>query len=698
MAVKVEGMRPEGRFARAVALVQTRGGRLGLTALLAGAFLGTYPFLYHRFGAGVVALLAFPIIGAGIAWGIRGGVVIGLLALPVTTLVLLAVDVPEADLVIKQPSSPVIVLAMAGVGGVVGRLRELSRQLAHEAKARRRSDLRYRDLFENAHDIVFTYDLDCRLTAVNAAAQAVLGYSRDELLGMDPGLLIPGDQWERLQQMLADCLAGTAGNRSYEIEWQPREGDRVVLEISPLLLEIDGRPAGIQGIARDVTERRRTEAALRHQALHDPLTGLANRVLLSDRLDQALKQAARLGDSLAVLILDVDDFKAVNDTFGHQVGDELLREIGVRLRASTRETDTIARMGGDEFGILLPGLEGRHDAEHGARRLIAAFEEPLEVDGHRLAVGASLGIALYPEHGDDAAGLLRRADVALYAAKRAARRSSFYATEDDQFSPRRLALRAELREAIENDGLEVHFQPKVACATARVVGVEALVRWRHPEHGLMAPDQFIPIAEHSGLIAPLTGVVLRRSLAARAAWAELGWQLPVAINLSPRQLHDRQLPDTIATLLSSVGATAGGIQFELTESAVMADVERALDILGRLERMGVKLSIDDFGTGYSSLSHLRRLPVAEIKIDKSFVLDLADNRPDRTIVRGIVDLGHNLGLSVAAEGVQNEETLELLTGFGCDVAQGHHLGRPMPAAELAEWLRGRAEDPATALR
>jgi EAL domain-containing protein (putative c-di-GMP-specific phosphodiesterase class I) len=214
----------------------------------------------------------------------------------------------------------------------------------------------------------------------------------------------------------------------------------------------------------------------------------------------------------------------------------------------------------------------------------------------------------------------------------------------------------------------------------------------------MAPDQFIPIAEHSGLIAPLTGVVLRRSLAARAAWAELGWQLPVAINLSPRQLHDRQLPDTIATLLSSVGATAGGIQFELTESAVMADVERALDILGRLERMGVKLSIDDFGTGYSSLSHLRRLPVAEIKIDKSFVLDLADNRPDRTIVRGIVDLGHNLGLSVAAEGVQNEETLELLTGFGCDVAQGHHLGRPMPAAELAEWLRGRAEDPATALR
>ena len=671
----------------------TRPGRLTLSAVATAACLTLYPLLYLRFGAGVVALLAFPIIVAGYQGGARAGFLAGLLALPVGTVPVLALGVPDADLVLKQPSWPVVVAAMAGVGAVVGRLRELSRRLAVEAEARRRSDLRYRDLFENAHDIVFTYDLDCTLTEVNAAAEALLGYSRDELVGMDPGLLIPGDQWERLQHMLADCLSSNVVQRSYEIEWQPREGGRVVLEISPLLHEIDGRPAGIQGIARDVTERRRTEQALRHQALHDVLTGLANRVLLSDRLDQALKQAARLGDSLAVMVLDVDDFKAVNDTFGHHVGDELLRQLGARLAAATRESDTVARMGGDEFGILLPGIEGRQDAELGARRLIAAFEEPLTVEGHRLSVGASLGIALFPEHGVDAIGLLRRADVALYAAKRAGRRYSFYAAEDDQLSPRRLALRTELRDAIEADRLEVHFQPKVACASGRVVGVEALVRWRHPEHGLIAPDQFIPIAEHSGLIAPLTALVIRRSLAARAAWAELGWQLPVAVNISARQLHDRQLPDSIAAMLASAGAGAGEIQLELTESAVMADVERALDILGRLDRMGTKLSIDDFGTGYSSLSHLRRLPVNEIKIDKSFVLDLADNRADRTIVRGITDLGHNLGLIVSAEGVQNQETLALLADFGCDVVQGHHINPPVPAAELAEWLRGRAEDP-----
>ena len=524
---------------------------------------------------------------------------------------------------------------------------------------------------------------------MNRATERLLGYSREELLGMDPGILIPGDQWEKVRLMLNDCLAGHPAPAPYEIEWLTRDGRTVILEISPLLLTESGVPVGIQGIARDATERKRIEETLRHQALHDPLTGLPNRTLLEDRLAQEVKRAERDEGVLGVMILDLEEFKAVNDTFGHQVGDDLLRQVGGRLTGATREVDTVARMGGDEFGIVLGGIRGEDEAAASAKRLLGALEESVLVEGQWISVGASIGIALFPQHGSEPTSLMRRADVALYAAKRAGRGFSFYAAEDDQFNPRRLALRAELRDAIENGGLELHFQPQIECRSGRVIGVEALVRWRHPDHGLMLPDLFIPIAEHSGLMGQLTGWVIRDALQWSDRWAEQGRRLTVAVNLSALQLQDRQLPEAIAEAIQGHRGGAGRLQVELTESAVMADAERALEILGRLNRLGVRLSIDDFGTGYSSLSYLRQLPVQEIKIDRSFVADLARSDSDAVIVRSIIDLGHNLGLSVMAEGVEDAAALDLLERLGCDLVQGYHLSRPLPPLEFTRWLDRR---------
>jgi diguanylate cyclase (GGDEF)-like protein/PAS domain S-box-containing protein len=672
-----------------------RYGRRGFwTALSLVLFALAYPPLYAWGGAANAALCAFPILVAGYFWGLYAGVLMGLLVLPLTTLELVALDIRGADLPLMfGQGGPVVVVAMMVVGGVVGRLRDLRRNLIKEVAARHASDSRYADLFENAHDVVFTYNLECELTHVNRATETLLGYSRAELVGMDPAVVIPGEQWEAIQRMLTDCLAGSAAAGPYETEWLTRDGRAVVLEINPVLLRENGVAVGIQGIGRDVTERNRVEETLRQQALHDPLTGLPNRTLLADRLAQEVKRAEREERSVGVMILDLSEFKAVNDTFGHQVGDDVLRQVGSRLESATRDADTVARMGGDEFGVILTGVNGEDDAVLGARRLLAAFDDSFTVEGQRIAIGASIGISLSPNHGAEPATLMRRADVALYAAKRSGRGFAFYATEDDQFNPRRLALRAELRDAIAGGGLELHFQPKLACRDGRVTGVEALVRWRHPDHGLMAPDLFIPIAEHWGLMGPLTAWVITEALDWSDRWAERGLDLKVAVNLSARQLQDRQLPESIAAAIRGHRSTAGRLQIELTESAVMADAERALEILTRISEMGIGLSIDDFGTGYSSLSYLRQLPVNEIKIDRSFVVGLARSDSDAVIVRSIIDLGHNLGLTVVAEGVEDEAALARLTELGCDLVQGYSLSRPLPPLELADWVERRSEEP-----
>jgi diguanylate cyclase (GGDEF)-like protein len=429
-----------------------------------------------------------------------------------------------------------------------------------------------------------------------------------------------------------------------------------------------------------------------HQALHDALTDLPNRTLFHDRVGQAISSARREHIPLAVMIMDLDRFKEVNDTLGHASGDELLKQAGVRLRAALRESDTVARLGGDEFGVLLPRVVDSAAAVSVARKLRKALEEPFTIHGLALQIEASVGIALYPEHGDDVHSLLQRADVAMYVAKEHPAGCEVYARERDEYSPDRLTLLTDLRRAIDTGELVLHYQPKADLRTGDVNGVEALVRWSHPERGLVRPDEFIPFAQKTGVIVPLTFFVLNEALRQCRTWQLEGVDLCVGVNLSARNLLDVNLPDTVGELLGRWEVPPSLLELEITESTILADPIRAMHVLSRLSGMGVRLAIDDFGTGYSSLAYLKRLPVDELKIDKSFVQGMDDDENDAVIVRSTIDLGRNLGLRVVAEGVETAEAWAQLVALGCDVAQGYYLSRPVPAAELASWLRATRED------
>ncbi|MEO1766579.1 putative bifunctional diguanylate cyclase/phosphodiesterase [Thiobacter aerophilum] len=425
---------------------------------------------------------------------------------------------------------------------------------------------------------------------------------------------------------------------------------------------------------------------LARQALYDPLTGLANRCLLQDRLSGEIAQAQRQSTSFGVVLLDLDHFKEVNDTLGHEVGDEVLREVARRLVGTVRGEDTVSRLGGDEYVLLLHGLAEKN-AQVVALKILAALDRPFVWQGNLIDLGASLGVALYPAHGEDASSLIRCADIAMYAAKRSGRGWALYSTEQDRLGRADLSFRSELREAIRNDELVLHYQPKIDLHTRRVVGLEALVRWDHPVKGFLSPDRFILLAEQAGLIGALTEWVLERALRDLVRLHHDGHLLHAAVNLSARSLHDLGLPASIETLLARAGMAPDHLMLEITESAVMANPSDSLAILTELDRMGVRLAIDDFGTGYSSLAYLKRLPVDEVKIDKSFVLDLATNESDAVIVRSTIDLAHNLGLSVTAEGVETQDIWDTLTILGCDCAQGYHMARPMGLNALRQWLR-----------
>jgi diguanylate cyclase (GGDEF)-like protein len=423
-----------------------------------------------------------------------------------------------------------------------------------------------------------------------------------------------------------------------------------------------------------------------HQALHDALTDLPNRTLFHDRVGQALSVARREHVPAAVMIMDLDRFKEVNDTLGHASGDDLLKQAGVRLRDALRESDTVARLGGDEFGVLLPRVADSAAALSVARNLRSALEEPFTIHGLALQMEASVGIALFPEHGDDVHSLLQRADVAMYEAKEQPGGCEIYARERDEYSPDRLTLLTELRRGIEQGELVLHYQPKADLRTGEVHGAEALVRWNHPARGLVQPDEFIPLAQKTGVIVPLTSFVLDEALRQCRLWQLEGLDLCVSVNLSARSLLDVHLPDTVGDLLRRWEVSPSRLELEITESTILADPIRAMHVLSRLSEMGVRLAIDDFGTGYSSLAYLKRLPVDEIKIDKSFVLGMGEDENDAVIVRSTIDLGRNLGLRVVAEGVETHAAWRRLLSLGCDVAQGCYLSHPVPAAEFAAWL------------
>jgi diguanylate cyclase (GGDEF)-like protein len=435
---------------------------------------------------------------------------------------------------------------------------------------------------------------------------------------------------------------------------------------------------------------------LRYEALHDSLTGLPNRTFLRAGLDAALDDVhAGRASGVAVMVLDLDRFKEINDILGHQQGDLLLVEVGRRLTSAVGPAGTVVRLGGDEFAALLPDTADEERALRVAGRALRALELPVVVDGLEIDVSASIGVALAPTHASDAAALLKRADAAMYVAKSSASGPRLYEPDLDTTSPRRLTLVSELRAALHDDGIRVHVQPQARLGSGAVVGVEALVRWPHPDLGWVSPDEFIPVAERSGLIGPLTSRVLASSLAACAQWRAAGHDLGVAVNLSARSLQDAALVDEVARLLRRHGVPAARLTLEVTESSVMADPARAVGLLHQLRDLGVRLSVDDFGTGYSSLSYLKRLPVHQVKIDRSFVTGLREQGEDAAIVRAIVDLGRHLGLEVVAEGIEDQETWDLLASMGCDLAQGWHLARPMPTGELLPWLvaRERATTP-----
>jgi diguanylate cyclase (GGDEF)-like protein len=444
------------------------------------------------------------------------------------------------------------------------------------------------------------------------------------------------------------------------------------------------------------SQQRATE--LQRKATTDELTGLANRERFSAAVEEEILAARAGGAAFAVMLIDLDRFKEINDTLGHHYGDVLLRDLGPRLAASVGPAGMVARLGGDEFAVL----PGPHTDDPSALAAIAAgllacVQEPVVVDELTLEVGASIGISRFPLDGDDVHALLRRADVAMYSAKEDHSSYKLYAAKLDRYSVRRLSVLSDFRRALESDEFVVHYQPIVELNGRQVRGAEGLVRWQHPELGLLLPGDFIPIAEQSGLIGPLTRHVLERAIAECTAWRAAGHDLAVAVNLSVRDLLDRDLPAQVSSVLAAHRLPPEALHLEITESMILSDPDRALATVTRLRELGVCISVDDFGTGYSSLSNLKRLPITELKIDRSFVSSLSHDEGDLTIVRFTVDLGHDLGLKVIAEGVEDELTLKRLSLLGCDLAQGNHVSHALPSEEFAVWLSRAAGPAANAL-
>ncbi|MBU1234531.1 MAG: EAL domain-containing protein [Proteobacteria bacterium] len=424
----------------------------------------------------------------------------------------------------------------------------------------------------------------------------------------------------------------------------------------------------------------------RHRALHDELTELPNRILIEERLDHGLTVAKRRREPLAVLLMDLVRFKEINDSLGHFYGDYLLQEVAHRMQGVVRESDTLARFGGDEFAMVLPATT-LSQAVMISQKIAAAVEEPFLLEGHNVNVGISIGIALYPEHGLNSETLILYADMAMYDAKRNDVIYAIFNPDQDRTTFNRLVMVGELREALLHKQMFLDYQPKVSIRKKGIIGVEALLRWQHPDKGIIGPDDFIPLAEQAGLIKSLTTLVLDKALEQCSLWEQAGLQIPVAVNLSIKNLHDLDFPKEVKKLLKKWQVVPHLLVLEITESCIIVDQERVASVVRELKSNGIKLSIDDFGTGYSSISYLKKFPAREIKIDKSFVIDMVHNEDNAVIVKSTIDMVHNIGGQVVAEGVEDEATQDLLTELGCDFLQGFHVCRPLSPNLITEWFQ-----------
>ncbi|HEY8283961.1 MAG TPA: EAL domain-containing protein [Chloroflexota bacterium] len=547
---------------------------------------------------------------------------------------------------------------------------------------------RRKALVQQSADLVVLLDTRGIIQSASPSYERLLGYRTSELIGCSVLEFVHPEDHSAVKQALAHRVKDADGVQEREFRVLHADGSYLWLTVMAVNRLRDPLLRGIVVTGRDITARKQTEADLAFQASHDALTRLPNRLLLREKIEHTLGASPDGKKTASLLLLDLDRFKEVNDTLGHAAGDLLLQEVSRRLRAALRADDVVARLGGDEFAILLPdALEPT--ALQLATRLREELEVPFLIAEQSLAIGASIGIALYPEHGQDPDLLLQHADVAMYEAKRKRHHAVVYNPTQDHYTMQRLALMRDLRQTIQGNELMLYYQPKIDLATNRLQGVEALLRWLHPERGFIPPDYFIPMAEQTGLIDPLTTWVLETALRQCRAWQSAGRTIPVAVNLSARALQDQRLPFQISQLLLRQGLSPACLTLEITESSLMIDPAGAEDVLTRLHALGVRLSIDDFGTGYSSLAYLKDLPVQEVKIDKSFVMGMrtAADTKYAAIVRSVIGLAHALDLRVVAEGVEDAETRIILDDLDCDTIQGYHISRAIPASELDQWLK-----------
>jgi len=587
-------------------------------------------------------------------------------------------------------STVILSLVLAGWIAVWLRTYGNARRLAQGmARAYEPALRRTRALLDSLPDPAWLSDRQQRMIAVNEAYCSVSGRTEGEILGRTADEIWPEEAAIALVEQDAEAMHSRQQQRR-EGSQQVADGSRRHFEyISTPVLDEEGRLAGVAGVARDITQLHDNQERIRHLAEHDILTDLPNRAMLGEHLSQALADVLGEQAQLALLFLDLDQFKYINDTLGHDTGDQLLLQVAQRMRECLDGRDTISRQGGDEFAVLLQGFHNLSRVAIIAQRLINGINQPFLVNGQELRVGVSIGISIYPQDGSDIGGLLKNADTAMYQAKAAGGNAyRFFTPEMNARISERVTLENSLRRAVDNQEFRLHYQPQVDGSSGRLIGMEALIRWQHPELGEIQPVRFIPVAEESNLINAIGEWVLHEACRQNAEWIRQGFTpVVVAVNLSAVQLRQASLAEQVAGVLAETGLDPCWLELEITESAFIRDTERIIETLARLKKLGVKLSVDDFGTGYSSLGYLKRLPFDRIKIDQSFVRDLPHNEDDVAITRAIIGIAESLRKEVIAEGVEQEEQRRFLLAEGCELMQGYHFGRPMPADAMTELLR-----------
>jgi diguanylate cyclase (GGDEF)-like protein/PAS domain S-box-containing protein len=558
-------------------------------------------------------------------------------------------------------------------------------QLREQMRTLEAAEARFRAVAENANDAILSLDGDGKLVYFNRHAELLFGLVAVDVLGRPMEDLLAGPFRGSWQDVRVRAMAGEAAAEPVQVTGLRQDGREVPLEISLALWRTD-EGSFLTAIARDVTERKLAEERLEYRSLHDPLTGLPNRVLLQDRLQSAINASARDDSRVAYLLLDLDYFKDVNDTFGHDWGDRVLEGTAARLRDTVRDSDTVARLGGDEFGIVLGGLRSASAAGAVAHKILQALERPFDIEGQSTAVSGSIGVVVAPDHGRDVETLMHQADMAMYTAKSQRHGYALYEARQDNASTERLSLAADLKDAILHGDLELEYQPQVGLRIGARLGMQAVVRWRHPLHGEVEPDQFVPLAERAGLINELVDWVVDRALAQAGRWQGAGREIPVSVRISARGVHDPHLRRRVQLALQRHEVPARLLKLDIAERTVMAHGDRDLDTLLELSSLGVTLGINRFGAGYSSLAQLKTLPAGELTLDESLVHGVTRDDKDAALVRSLVDLGHNLGLTVMAEGVADAAVAERLVELGCDRGQGYYFGMPMTPEDVDEWL------------